>query len=81
MKWNPAILGLVVTALLFSTSCTREYVCQCEIVYSGKPGLPDPRVNEYDIRDTRENAQRICEQNSYVNEVEGIKTEETCLLY
>lgn len=81
MKLNPAIYVLALATLLFSTSCTREYICQCEIVYSGKPGLPEPRINEYSIRDTRDNAQKICEENSYSQEEGGIKTEETCLLY
>ncbi len=72
---------MALAALLFSSSCTRKYTCQCEIVYSGKPGLPEPRVNEYPIRDTRSNAQKLCEQNSYTKEEGGIKTVETCRLY
>jgi len=62
-------------------SCTREYTCQCWIKYSGAPGLPDSTLHEYPIRDSKKNAKKICKDNSYQAEQNGIQTKEDCALY
>lgn len=71
--------------ILFScfliTSCTREYTCQCTISYSGQPGLPDPEMHEYKVKDTKKNAEAKCEGNSETSEINGIKTVEDCKLW
>ena len=46
------------------SACTRTYICQCKISYKGQPGLPDTTINEYDIKDSKENAKNLCEGNS-----------------
>lgn len=82
MKLRPVLL--TVTALLLLTSfgsCTRDFICECEIVYSGRPNLPDTTINSYNITDTKKNAQRLCEENSTEFEDSGIKSVETCKLY
>lgn len=82
MKLRPGLLiAIAFTSLFALSSCTRDYICQCEIAYSGKPNLPDTVINEYEITDTKKNAQSLCEQNSSETEVDGIITVETCELY
>ncbi len=77
--------GLLLFAAFFAvaimSSCTREYICQCEISYTGKPGLPDTVINSYNIEDTKKNAESLCEQNSSESEKDGIKTVERCYLF
>lgn len=34
----PAIIGIIGTTLLLSTSCTKEYVCQCKKTYTRSDG-------------------------------------------
>lgn len=63
------------------SACTREYTCQCEIKYSGQPGLPAPVQREYTIRDTKKKAANICEDNSSNSDAGGVHTEETCEIY
>jgi hypothetical protein len=82
MKLRPGLL--LATALLILTatsSCRHDYICQCEISYSGSPGLPDTLIREYDITDTKKKAQKLCEQNSSDTENGGIRTIENCYLY
>ncbi len=82
MKFRPFLLPLLVLAVISTTSsCVKNYICRCEITYSGVPGLPDTTVHEYDISDTRSKAQSKCEANSYTKEYNYIKTVETCVLY
>jgi hypothetical protein len=46
-------------------SCTQEFICQCEISYEGdQPGLPNPVIQEFFIKDTRKQAAINCEENS-----------------
>ena len=77
--------GLLLSFSLFimtsMTSCVREYICQCQISYSGQPGLPDTTLNEYEIKDTRNKAKKLCEENSYEATKDGIHTVEKCQLY
>ncbi|MBS1588711.1 MAG: hypothetical protein JST52_03770 [Bacteroidetes bacterium] len=77
-------LLLVCTFVIFITvfsSCTHQYTCQCTIQYSGKPGLPDSTVREYEIRDTKKRAKSACEANSGTYQTGSIKTVETCSIY
>ncbi len=74
------LLGAAVFAITCS-SCVREYTCQCSIKYTGQPGLPDSLVREYPIRDTKDDAKSLCEQNSQQTELNGIKTHEDCKLF
>ena len=69
------------SAIAFMSSCTREYICQCDISYTGKPGLPDTVTNRYNIEDTKKNAENLCKGNSSESEKDGIKTVENCYLY
>jgi hypothetical protein len=77
--------GLVLSFALFimtsMTSCVREYICQCQITYSGHAALPDSSVNNYTIKDTRNKAKKLCEQNSYEATKENVHTVEKCQLY
>lgn len=67
---------------IFSTSsCTREYTCQCVMSYTGAPGLPDTTVREYSIRDTRKKAEDLCQGNSKVYQEGTITTHEDCDLW
>lgn len=76
-----SVLLPVLTVALLAGSCTQDYICQCTIRYSGKPGLPDSSVREYNIRDKKETARTLCADNSFTLDSAGIKTEETCVLY
>ena len=73
-----AIASITILGL---SSCIREYTCQCEIAYSGKPGLPDTLITSYKLADTKKNAETLCRENSKESEDNGIKTVETCDLY
>ena len=82
MKLRPGLLLAAAFGIMVCmSSCVREYVCQCEIVYSGAPGLPDTVLNEYRVSDTKKNAKSVCESNSGTYEVDGIKAVEKCALY
>lgn len=75
------LLTIALLSMVFLSSCYHEYFCQCEISYSGQPGLPDTVVKEYNIRDTKDKAKSLCEQNSGEKEKDGIKSVENCHLY
>jgi hypothetical protein len=75
------LLPLLLITILGLNSCVRDYICRCEITYSGQPGLPDTTVRTYPIRDTKKEARSLCEQNSFNSEDGEIKTVETCQLY
>lgn len=82
MKLRSGLLtGLVLLLIVGASSCTKDFICQCEIAYSGAPNLPDTLVNEYKLTNTQKKAQQICEEGSSESESEGIKTVETCKLY
>ena len=82
MKLRPGLLIAVLLVMLVAvTSCRRDYVCRCEISYSGQPGLPDTLYRDYHITDTKDIARSLCEANSSETEKEGVKTVETCYLY
>ena len=75
------LLATAGITLLSTSSCVRDYTCQCQIVYSGQPGLPDTLVREYKVKDTKKKAKSVCEGNSTTSDNNGIHTEENCHLY
>ncbi len=83
MKLRPGIL--LVVAFIFitttMTSCVREYICECQITYTGQPGLPDTTINQYEIKDTKKKAEQICTGNSGEYANGDIKTKEECVLF
>jgi len=82
MKLRPGlILAASLLILTGASSCRHDYICQCEISYSGQPGLPDTLIREYDITDTKKNAEKICQENSTDTENGGVRTIENCYLY
>ena len=82
MKFRPTLLlALAFVSVVGMSSCVREYTCQCEISYTGQPGLPDTTIREYTIKDTKKKAKSLCEGNSFTSEENGIKTVENCHLY
>lgn len=82
MKLRPGtLLAVALFIMACTSSCKREYICHCEIVYSGQPGLPDTVTREYFITDTKKKAESACKANSSKTEKQGITTEETCGLY
>jgi hypothetical protein len=62
-------------------SCTKKYICHCDIKYSGAPGLPDSSAQEYDITDTKDGATSKCKAESGTFDNNGIHTTESCYLY
>ncbi len=82
MKFRSTILlVLAVAGSVYMTSCTKSYSCHCNIVYSGSPGLPDSTSQEYDITDSKSNAQSKCKAESGTYDNNGVHTVETCYLY
>lgn len=77
----PLFLAAGLFLITVASSCTRDYICQCTIKYSGQPGLPDSLIREYPIKDTKKNAKSTCEGNSGTYDTEGIRAEEDCRLY
>lgn len=80
MRLGPLVL-LCFTAMVFFSSCAREYICQCQIIYTGQAGLPDTITNEYPVTDTKKKAKADCTSQSTSSEKDGVKTEEICDLY
>jgi hypothetical protein len=82
MKLSPGLLvAAAFLVMVCVSSCRRDYTCQCEISYSGQPGLPDTIYRDYPITDTKKKAQDLCKGNSSETEKGGIKTKEDCYLY
>ncbi len=82
MLRSTLLLGTL--CLVFAcSSCVREYTCQCKIKYSGQPGLPDSTIREYPIRNSKDKAQALCEQNSShtTDNSSHITTDEDCKLF
>lgn len=78
---NTLLFAAALLALTGTTSCTKEYTCQCTISYSGVPGLPDSSMNSYPITDTKKKAKSACEAKSASFEKDNIKTVESCVLF
>ncbi len=81
MQLRTTLLLAVAGATLFFSSCVRDYTCQCQIVYTGTPGLPDTVIKKYQVTDTKKKAKSICEQNSTTSDNNGIHTKEDCKLF
>lgn len=80
LRFSNIVVALLIAVTALS-SCTRDYICQCTIKYSGQPGLPDSSMKEYPVKDTKKKAKSVCESNSGNYETNGIRAEETCRLY
>ena len=76
-----AILLLVLGTMFVASSCVKKFTCQCQVKYTGAPGLPDSTVREYEIVDSKKKAESLCEQQSFEKEANGIKLKEVCKLY
>ena len=74
-------LALAIAGIITSTSCTKKYICHCNINYSGAPGLPDSTFKEYDITDTKDKAKRKGEGESGTHTNNFIPSVKTCYLY
>lgn len=78
---NLLLLALLISVFTF-TSCTREYICQCAIKYTGNPpGLPDSSIVEFKIMNKKDEAIKQCEANSTTFTKDGITFEEKCRIY
>ena len=80
------MLVMVFAGVISMSSCIKNYTCQCSIVYSGYPGLPDSTTTSYEIKDSKSNAKSKCSAQSgtYTNTDNNgtqIQTVETCALY
>jgi len=75
------LIALCAFVLMAATSCTREYVCQCKMTYTGAPGLPQGTVREYSITDTKKNARSACQASSKTYDAGGVHTVEECDLF
>ncbi|RQO32073.1 hypothetical protein DBR32_00200 [Taibaiella sp. KBW10] len=80
LRATVTLCGLGLLSLGF-TSCIKDYTCRCEVVYSGKPGLPAPITKEYNVRDNSKGASSKCKAASQTKTEMGIVTTETCDLY
>lgn len=82
MKLRSSLLLIfALLGVLSLNSCVKKYTCECSIVYSGAPGLPDSTTNSYEITDTKSNAESLCSEESFEHEENGIKVVEKCKLY
>ena len=78
-KFLPLILIAFVITI---SSCTKEYICQCVVKYSGNPpALPDSSVFEFAIKDKKKEAAKKCEANSVSLTQDNITMDEKCQLY
>jgi hypothetical protein len=75
------IVALLVIIVLGASSCTREYICQCTVKYSGIPGLPDSSLQEFLLKNTLKQATADCAANNATITKNGITMTETCVLY
>jgi hypothetical protein len=74
--------SLLVLVVAITSSCTREYTCQCTVKYYGKPpGIADSVVHEFAVRDTKKEASKKCEANSVTTSQDNVTMEEKCRLY
>ena len=75
------ILAVLFSGVISMSSCTKKYICHCDIKYSGTSGLPDSTFQEYDITDSKAAAKSKCENESYSHVDNGVHTDEHCYLY
>jgi len=81
MKFRPSLLLAIAFVCFSMTSCIKTYTCHCVIKYSGAPGLPDSTIQEYTLKDQKDNAKDKCKKESATYNNSGIRTEENCYLY
>lgn len=83
MKLRPGVLlsAVFVFILTTMTSCVREYICECEITYTGQPALPPKEIKQYEIKDTKGKAESMCTGNSGEYTHGNITTKEDCILF
>ena len=67
--------------VFFMRSCTKSYTCHCVISYTNAPGLPDSLTKEYNITDTKGNAETACRNESGIYHINNIYSIEDCYLY
>ena len=80
MKTKLLLIALI--SVLAFGSCTQEYICQCEISYDGsQPGLPEPAIKEFFIKDTHDEAGTKCEANSTEITADDITMKQSCRLF
>ncbi|MBL7765018.1 MAG: hypothetical protein JNJ58_02915 [Chitinophagaceae bacterium] len=73
---------LAIVFVMALSSCTREYICQCVVKYTGNPpGLPDSAVHEFKIQDKKKDAASKCEANSTTVTQDNVTMDEKCRLY
>ncbi len=75
------VLMIAIAGILTSSSCTKKYICHCNIKYSGVAGLPDSSTKEFDITDTKSKAKTKCEGESTTKTQNYITTVEKCYLF
>ena len=75
-RFTSFLFALSVLVLLFATSCTREYTCQCKFTYTGAPGLPEGEVREYKIKDTA--FLNIIEGNNQTKPINSYSEQDQC---
>ena len=82
-KFLPSLVAVGTLGLMSVgfTSCIKDYTCECEISYTGKPGLPASTKKQYTIKDKEDEAKSICENSSSTIVRDGITTTENCKLY
>jgi hypothetical protein len=79
---NRLLSLLMLLIVVAASSCTREFVCQCEVTYTGSdPGLPGKSYNSYIVKDTKANAAKKCEANSTTVTTGNVTLSESCKLY
>jgi len=81
IRLSSIVLALGIAVVFVAGSCTRSYICHCNIAYSGTPGLPDTTFKEYNITDTKSNAQSQCKAESGTYDNNYIHTVDSCYLY
>ncbi len=80
MKTKLLLIALV--SIFSFASCTQEFICQCEISYEGaQPGLPEPAIKEFFIKDKKDEAAKKCEENSSTQVGEDITMNQACRLF
>ena len=67
--------------IMSMSSCVKTYICHCDLAYTNSPGLPDSTSTEFNITDTKANAQTNCRKQSGVYYNNYIYSVETCYLY
>ena len=79
---NKKRLLIVLLSIFTLGSCTQEYTCQCEISYEGnQPGLPEPSIKEFYIKDTHDEATKKCADNSAEFTGDDITMKQKCQLF